>query len=156
MIMSVFHRFSCYTSIRTVDDMQPTPPIPTTDAVVDLYRAVDRDGLAAHTSRIEEFRLAAEHLGADAPLVGLLRDPTAPDAIRVRAIARLASRWQELTATTVDEPVFARTFAALLARWNAHQDLRAVGADTADLAASRRRLDGVRREHAAARRRAMA
>lgn len=162
MITTTIHRFSCYFEFRTVVHMESTHPrphhspdattIPAPDAVVALYRAVQRDGLAAHGDRLEQLRLAAADVGADAPLVHLIRDPTAPDAIRIRAIARLANQWSDLTAPTVDGSVVARTFAALLARWNAHQDLRAAGAGPAELSISRRELDGARRAHRAARR----
>ncbi len=127
----------------------PTDDIPTDDEVVELYRAVARDGLRAHSDRLARLARAAEHVGAEPALVRLLGDRTAPDAIRTRAVARLARQWPTLTAT-VDA---GDTFRELLARWNAHQDLRSSGhVEIAELATSRSRLDRVRLAHRAARR----
>lgn len=132
--------------------MQPNispPSTPSVDEITALFRRIHRDGLAAHAAELEALAAAASRLGADRPLVGLLTDTAAPDEIRIRAVARLVNEWPSLT---VGDPWFTRTLEALLARWNAHQDLRAAGAGVAELAASRSEVDRARRAHLATRR----
>lgn len=135
--------------------MHPVPdtaPHPTADDVVAMFRRIHRDGPTRHADELGELADAAGRLGADPPLVALVTDRSAPDEIRIRAVARLARQWPSLVAAaTVADPGFAGTLAALLARWNAHHDLRAVGADVADLAESRRAVDAARRAHITAR-----
>jgi hypothetical protein len=158
IIVTRIHRFSCYFAIRTVvhmhrstDTTSLTSDIRTADDVVELARAVVRDGVSTHAEALSNLGGAAASVGADPVLIRLLDDRTAPDAVRARAVARLARQWPVAAGAT--ESGAAATFCQLLARWNAHQDLRSSdGADVAELSASRWRLDDVRRAHRAARR----
>ncbi len=67
-------------------------PVPAPDDLADLGYRIDRDGLDAHLAAVRTLVRTARGLGISPVLCQVSLDPTAPDVVRERAVARLIRR----------------------------------------------------------------
>lgn len=72
-------------------------PMPDAQALAELGRAVDEHGLAPHLTQVRALVRSARGLGISPVLCQVALDPSAPEAVRERAIARLIRRLATVT-----------------------------------------------------------
>lgn len=70
--------------------------LPTRSALADLGTAIDRFGLDANESDVTAIARLAMELAPQWIVPTILADPTAPPAVRVRALVKLSSNWDRL------------------------------------------------------------
>jgi hypothetical protein len=69
-----------------------TLPVPAPSDLADLGRLIDDQGLNPHLSQVRELVRTARGLGISPVLCQVALDPSAPEPVRERAVARLIRR----------------------------------------------------------------
>jgi hypothetical protein len=80
-----------------VSTLSTTLHVPDSGDLAELGRAVDENGLAPHLSGVRVLVRAARGLGVSPVLCQVALDPSAPEAVRERAVARLIRRVSAVT-----------------------------------------------------------
>jgi hypothetical protein len=74
-----------------------TLTLPASHDLADLGRTIDEHGLDAHLTQVRALVRSARGLGISPVLCQVALDPSAPGAVRERAVARLIRRMAALT-----------------------------------------------------------
>lgn len=119
--------------------------IPRTEDLARLGASIHEHGFGTNEQQLTDVTLMARQVRPDWAVLEVVADRSYPEVVRARALSRLSADWESIR---LELEAFRARFEAdlenLLARWNAHQDLRRGGAPVAELADSRSRLDAVR------------
>lgn len=119
--------------------------IPSTEDLARLGASIHDHGLRPNEQQLTDIALLARQVRPDWAVLDVVADRAYPEVVRARALSRLTADWDSIRR---ELETFRARFEAdlegLLARWNAHEDLRRSGAPIADLADSRSRLDAIR------------
>ncbi|MDH4279748.1 MAG: hypothetical protein OEZ14_08790 [Acidimicrobiia bacterium] len=119
--------------------------IPSTEDLARLGASIHDHGFRPNEQQLTDIAILARQVRPDWVVLDVATDRAYPDVVRARALSRLSADWQSIR---LELETFRARFEAdldaLLARWNAHQDLRLAGAHIPELVDSRSRLDTLR------------
>ena len=119
--------------------------IPSTEDLARLGASIHDHGFRPNEQQLTDIAFLGRQVRPDWVVLDVVTDRAYPDVVRARALSRLSADWESIR---LELETFRARFEAdldaLLARWNAHQDLRLAGADVSELVDSRSRLDTLR------------
>lgn len=119
--------------------------IPSTEDLARLGASIHDHGFRPNEEQLTDITLLAQQVRPDWVVLEVVANRAYPEVVRARALSRLSADWESIRLELeAFRARFEADLEALLARWNAHQDLRRAGAAVSQLVDSRSRLDTLR------------